>query len=187
MKKHASGSALALAPLRKHSVVFLAIFTVALPGIAIIAVLAFPEQRPSSVAAVVAAAIVAAVAGVLFAFVRRRSIVLADDALVIRATLYTRRIGLGEISFADARALDLREHPEHRPLLKTNGLAVPGFAAGNFRDRKRNKLFCLVTAPRVVLLPLSDGSSVMVSPLHPKRFLDEIGELVEDADKRIPA
>lgn len=163
-----------LAPLRKRSVVFLAIFLVVVPVLALIAMLAFPDQPPSGIEGTLAVLIVSAIAGALLAVIRRRSISLEKSTLVIRATLYTRRIALEEINLADARVVDLREHTEMRPLLKTNGLAVPGLAAGYFWDRKRNKLFCLVTAPLVVMLPLRDRSRVLISPMRPKRLLDEI-------------
>lgn len=169
-----SGNELELAPLRKHSRVLLALFIVVLPGIAIVAVLATADQSPPGAGAFAAAAVTAALIAMLLLVTARRGLALENDGLVLRATLYTRRLALDEIDLDGARIVDLREHPECRPLLKTNGLAVPGFAAGNFRDRRRNKLFCLVTAPRVVILPLKDGRRVLVSPAHPARFLDRL-------------
>lgn len=176
MNNHASASALDLAPLRKQSVVFLVALTIVLPALVIISMLAFPSSGQTPIAMAAAAAVVAVVAGGLAIAIRRRSIALESDTLVMRATIYTRRIALGDIRLDDARVLDLREHPEQRPLLKTNGVAVPGLAAGNFRDRNRDRLFCLVTGPRVVILPLADGSRVLVSPLHPELLLQAIRE-----------
>ncbi len=173
-KNHTAAVAVELAPLRKQSVVSLAVFLVVLPALVVVAMLAFPGQAAPPVAMVLAAIVAVAIAGVLLAFTRRRSIALTDDGLVIRATFYTRRIPYDDMSPGDARVLDLQEHPESRPLLKTNGLAVPGLAAGHFRDRQRKKLFCLITGPRVVMLPLSNGSSVITSPAHPQRFLDQL-------------
>lgn len=184
MKNHTPAVAVELAPLRKQSVVSLAVFLVVLPALVIVAMLAYPAQLPSPVAMVVAGAVVATTAGVLIAFSRRRSIALSDDGLVIRATFYTRRIPYDDMRPGGARVLDLQEHPESRPLLKTNGLAVPGLAAGHFRDRQRKKLFCLITGPRVVILPLSDGSSVITSPVHPQKFLDQLHDRVGHRSRR---
>lgn len=174
MTNRAANNSVELAPLRKRSVVFLAIFIVVVPVSALIAMLAFPDQRPSPIEGAIAVVIVGAVVGSLLAVIRRRSISFEAGNLIIRATFYTRRIALEELDLSGAKVIDLQEHPERRPLLKTNGLAVPGLAIGSFRDRKRNKLFCLVTAPRVVMLPLHGGSRILVSPTHPQRLLDEI-------------
>ena len=93
-----------------------------------------------------------------------------------KATFYTRRVALGAIDVDSARILDLREHPENKPLLKTNGYAVPGLMAGNFRDRKRRKVFCLVTAPSVVVLPLDDDSRMLLSPARPAHLLRSLSD-----------
>ncbi|PKL94659.1 MAG: hypothetical protein CVV18_08255, partial [Gammaproteobacteria bacterium HGW-Gammaproteobacteria-8] len=88
---------------------------------------------------------------VLLLVAMRRSVQLENAVLDIRATLYRRRIGLREIELEQARVIDLREHPEYRPWLKTNGFAVPGLAAGHFRDRRKNRVFCLVTGPKTLM------------------------------------
>lgn len=164
----------AVAPLGKSARVFLAFFTVVLPLMIMVGMAAFPEFRPPPVGFALAGLVIVSVAGLLLAASTRRSIRIDDEVLEIKATLYSRRLALSSIDVDATRIVDLREHPENRPLLKTNGYAVPGLAAGNFRDRKRNKLFCLVTAPRVLRMPLNDGSLVLASPARPERLLDAI-------------
>lgn len=112
---------------------------------------------------------------------RRRAVALDGAVLDVRATFYRRRIPLAEIDLGRARVIDLRERPELRPWLKTNGFAMPGLAAGNFRDRQKNRLFCLVTAPRVLSLPLHDGCWVLVSFERPAAALEHLRRVAVDA------
>lgn len=118
--------------------------------------------------------IIPLVIGVLVLGAARRHISLESGRLRVEAALYTRNVALGEIDLPNARILDLREHREARPWLKTNGYAVPGFQAGHFRGRHRRKLFCLITAPRVVELPLHDGGALLLSAERPQALLDAL-------------
>ncbi len=90
----------------------------------------------------------------------------------LRATFYRCEVPLGQLDLEQARVVDLREKIELKPRLKTNGFAVPGFNAGHFRDRNGNRLFCMVTAPRVVWLPRADGSRIMFSAARPGEALE---------------
>jgi len=163
-----------VAPLGKAARVFLASFTVVLPMMILVAMAAFPDYRPAPAVFLLAALVIVAVAVALLVASRRRSIRIDGDRLEIRATFYSRSVALTAIDLDAGRIIDLREHPETRPLLKTNGYSLPGMLAGNFRDRRGNRLFCLVTAPRVVMLPLSNDHRILVSPSHPERFLKAV-------------
>lgn len=174
----------AVAPSGKAARVFLALFTLVLPLMILVAMVAFPEHRPPPAVFAVTVLVIVPVAVALLVASRRRSLRIKDDQLEIKATFYSRCLALASLDVDGARVVDLREHPEARPLLKTNGYAVPGLAAGNFRDRRGNRLFCLVTAPRVVILPLSDGSRVLVSPAYPKRFLGALRDRVGHEARR---
>lgn len=110
---------------------------------------------------------------------RWRRVWLEPGELVIRATFYLKRIPLESIARPELRILDLREHPEARPLLRTNGLGLPGFSAGHFRDRNKRKIFAMVTRPRVLLIPLTDGSRILVSLEHPRELMNRLTELAE--------
>ena len=104
----------------------------------------------------------------------RRRIAFDGRRLRVEATYYTREAPLSEFDLAGARIVDLREHKELRPGLKTNGYALPGFHAGHFRlrDMKR-KAFCLVTnEAKVLSLPHADGRVWLLSFEHPQAVLD---------------
>lgn len=112
----------------------------------------------------------------LLASIQRRSIALRDGMLVVRASLYTRRVPVAALRLDEARILDLDEHTEFKPVLKTNGYSLPGFRAGNFRLRSGDRAFCLLTGDgRALWLPRSDNpQSLLLSPDRPQALLDAL-------------
>lgn len=168
----------------------------------------FPLQPVSAVSWTVLVAIVAAIAiGVQFLprhqatpwvpavlviavalpllLARRRRIRLEGRELHIAATLYTKHIAVDALDLARARIVDLAEHTEFKPALKTNGFNLPGFQAGHYRLRNRGKAFCLLTGrERVLLLPQRDGGWILLSPEKPQALLDALRGLADDAPRR---
>ena len=112
----------------------------------------------------------------LLASIQRRGIALRDGMLLVRASLYTRKVPVPALRLDEARILDLDEHTEFRPVLKTNGYSLPGFHAGNFRLRNRERAFCLVIGDgRVLWLPRHDGAqSLLLSPERPQALLEAL-------------
>lgn len=103
----------------------------------------------------------------------RREVAFDGRELRVKATFYTRRAALSDFDLAHARVLDVREHTEYKPLLKTNGFSLPGFQAGHFVLRNRRKAFCLVTdLSKVLALPHADGRVWLLSFTHPQAVLD---------------
>lgn len=109
-------------------------------------------------------------------WLRRRSITLQDGVLEIRAAMYRKRVPIGEMDLAAARSVNLEEHTELRPWMKTNAMSLPGFSAGHYRMREQlGKAFCLLTDPRrVLLLPLRDGSRLLLSLERPQTLLETL-------------
>jgi hypothetical protein len=107
----------------------------------------------------------------------RRAVLLDGDMLVVRAALHTRRVPVAALAPERARVVDLDERTGLRPLLKTWGMAVPGFQAGWFRQREGlRKVFCLLTDHRRVLwLPVSGGGDLMLSLERPQALLEAVG------------
>lgn len=112
----------------------------------------------------------------VLASIQRRRITLDGRMLVVRASLYTRKVPVDALRLDEARVLDLGEHTEFKPLLKTNGNSLPGFQAGNFRLRSRQRAFCLLVGDgRVLWLPRSDDSqSLLLSPERPQALLEAL-------------
>lgn len=170
----AAGRELELAPVGAVAWMLLGVIGAIGPVAIGIVYLSSPEAREQSLALTVAALVCLAVVVPMLLAARRRSVTLDGPVLDVRATFYKRRIPLAEIDLQHARAIDLREHPEARPWLKTNGFAVPGLAAGNFRDRQKNQLFCLVTAPKILMLPLENGRRLLISFERPAAALERL-------------
>ena len=106
---------------------------------------------------------------------RRRRISVDGHELVIAATFYTRRIPIGALDLDKARIINLAEHTEFKPAIKTNGFNLPFFLAGRGRLRNRAKAFCLLTTQqRVLVLPKQDGSYLLLSPEQPQALLDAL-------------
>lgn len=109
---------------------------------------------------------------------RRRRISVEGRELVIAATFYSRRIAVDALDLDKARIINLAEHTEFKPAIKTNGFNLPFFLAGHCRLRNRAKAFCLLTdRERVLLLPQIDGSLILVSPEKPQALLARLREL----------
>lgn len=116
-------------------------------------------------------------AGMTLAYQRRR-LRLDPQQLEITSTLYRKRVPISAMRLDRARVVDFDENPDFKPALKTNGFQLPGFRAGHFRMKDGSKGFCLITDNhRVLVLPLRDGSSVLVSPEQPRALLDELKRL----------
>jgi hypothetical protein len=121
-----------------------------------------------------AALILLVMGGIGAACLRYRDVTLLDDHVLVRATMYRKRIPYTAIRPASLRVADTREHAEFRPWLKTNGVGLPGLLAGHFRLKGWKKAFLLVTEHRVVAFELTDDSWVVFSAASPGRALESI-------------
>lgn len=158
-------------------IVLLVVLGGLLPVVVIACLLWFGTSLQEGLAAAPAIVIAPAVLALLLVTMRRRSVVLAGGVLDIHAALFHERTSVADIDLARARVVDLAEHTELRPLIKTMGMSLPGFHAGRFRLRgKLAKAFCLVTdRHRVLWLPLHDGENqLLLSIERPQALLDAL-------------
>src|SRR3546814_8647323 len=96
---------------------------------------------------------------------RRHDITLDGDGLAVKTTFYSRKLGWGELRVQQARVVDLDEHTELKPMLKTNGTSFPGLRSGWFRLRNRRKaLVAMGSGPRVLHLQI--GRAPGCTPVH---------------------
>jgi hypothetical protein len=96
-------------------------------------------------------------------------------ALSIRGDLYGRRIPLASLDLATARTLDLTREPEYRPRLRTNGTALPGYAAGWFRLVNGEKCLAFLTDQRrAVYVRTREGYSLLLSCAEGEALLQEL-------------
>ena len=109
---------------------------------------------------------------------RRRRIGIDGHELIVAATFYSRRVAVDALDLDKARIINLAEHTEFKPAIKTNGFNLPGFLAGHCRLRNRAKAFCLLTdRERVLVLPENDGRLILLSPGKPQALLARLREI----------
>ena len=104
--------------------------------------------------------------------------------LDITATLYRRQLPLAALDMDKAQVLDLDAHREWRPLLRTNGMGLPGLRAGWYRSRNFTRMFCLLTTwNRVLVLPEHAGGAILLSAERPQDLLQALRDMA-DASRR---
>ncbi|QIL20084.1 hypothetical protein [Thermomonas sp. HDW16] len=175
MKTRASQS-FAVSPPPAHAWMLLVALGGVLP-LGIIGALWFSGQQAQLSGVATALVIVPLVLALLLLAMKRRSVELRDGVLDVRAALFRHRVAVSELDLANARVVDLRERTELRPVLKTGGMSIIGFDAGNFRLRhKFGKAFCLLTdRHRVLWLPERNGTSqLLLSLAQPQAMLDAL-------------
>lgn len=145
--------------------------------LAIIAALWLSAEPMPKSGVIPALVIVPGVLAMLLLAMKRRSVELNDGILDVRGALFRHRVAVSQLDLDRVRIVDLAEHTELRPVLKTGGMSVPGFQAGRFRLRENfGKAFCLVTdRHRVLWLPQRDGKDqLLLSLQHPQGLLDAL-------------
>lgn len=123
--------------------------------------------------------LVAGVAGAIW-FVIDRLLLRHDlridaNGLDIRTTMYRRRVAWADLDLAAARVIEIDEHPETKPLFKSNGVSIPGFRSGWFRSRAFAKLFVATAGgSRLLWLPTRLGYTLLLQPQNPRALLAEL-------------
>ncbi len=116
---------------------------------------------------------------VVAARIRRAGVALNAQAIGIDGGFGSRLIALQRLAPRGVREIDLAQHPEVRPLLKTWGIGLPGFQAGWFRLRDGRKALCLITdREHVSLLEDETGLVYLLSLADPaplRRALQNVG------------
>lgn len=122
--------------------------------------------------------------GLAAAFFRRR-VALAGDVLDVRSTMYRRRVPVAQLRLDQAEVVDLQRDRRYGIRVKTNGYSMPGFYSGHFRLQGGGKGFALVTdRARVLALPVSDGSTLLLSVDRPQALLDALRKVAASAPRQ---
>jgi hypothetical protein len=128
------------------------------------------------------ACIALVVCALLAWLMRRHRLRLDAAALDITTSFYHQRLPLSDLQLDAARVIAIDERPELKPMLKTNGMALPGFASGWFRSRAFKKLFVATAGgQRLLWLPTRRGFALLLQPRQPQALLDRLRELAADA------
>ncbi len=83
-----------------------------------------------------------------------------EKGLSIKGFMYGRTIPKEQLDANAMMTFDMRQKGPYRPVLRTNGVGLPGYAEGWFRLKNREKGLLFVTdKSRVVYLPTKGGYS----------------------------
>ncbi len=116
-----------------------------------------------------------AISGLLFYVAsssRRVTFEVSAAGLRVRGDMFARLIPRSDLLVEEARVTDLRAEPEHRPVLRTCGVGLPGYSSGWFRLKDRSKaLLFLTDRTRAVFIPTTRGYALLLSPDDPDGFV----------------
>ena len=102
----------------------------------------------------------------------RHRLVLGSDWIGVATGAHRRRLALAGLDLERARVLDLDEHLDFRPRLKTNGAFLPGFQTGWYRLRNGERaLVARADGSRVLWIPTTQDFSLLLQPAGPAREL----------------
>jgi hypothetical protein len=109
---------------------------------------------------------------------RNGKFILRADGLRIKSAIYGRHIPADSIISKETRMVDLQNQEDFKPVIRTNGVGLPGYLAGWFRVRSKKKMLLFVTdKSRAVYIPTKDKYGVMLSVKEPAEFVKAIHEL----------
>lgn len=103
---------------------------------------------------------------------RRHRLVLRSDGLRLFTGAHRQRLSFTELDLEHARVLNLDEHLEFKPRLKTNGAFLPGFQAGWYRLRNGSRaLVARAAGKRVLWIPTTRDFGLLLQPQQSPRAL----------------
>lgn len=106
---------------------------------------------------------------------RWHRLTLDASGLDIRTSFYRRTLALAELELDAARVVALHERTEFKPMLKLNGIGLPGFHSGWYRLRDRSRAFVAITrGPRVWWIPTRKGHALLLQPRQPQALFDAL-------------
>lgn len=111
----------------------------------------------------------------LAALLRRHRLDFHSEGIEVATTFYRRRFALPDLDVAAARVVDLAERPDYRPMLRTNGLAIPGFRSGWYRLRNGDRaLVATAGGQRLLWIPTRAGHDLLLQPGDPRALLEQL-------------
>ncbi|WP_394129282.1 PH domain-containing protein [Shewanella maritima] len=127
--------------------------------------------------------IVIAVIGV-FSYVLYRAndakIILTPDQLIVDIPLYKQTLSLSEIQFQQVSFYNAND-PELSPKWRQNGMGLPGYLLGWFKLKNGDKaLMSSANMQHGVMIPTTQGYTIIVSVQQPKLLLEQLQALSVD-------
>jgi len=98
-----------------------------------------------------------------------------EKGLSIKGFLYGRTIPKEQLDVGAIMTFDMRKKGSCKPVWRTNGIGLPGYAEGWFRLTSKEKSLLFVTdKSKVVYLTTKAGYSALLSPSQPEDFIKAI-------------
>ena len=108
---------------------------------------------------------------------------LSREGLRVRGGFYRRMIQTESLIVEKAKQIDLDELASYKPARRTNGIGLPGYAAGWFRLGNGEKALLYVTdLSNVVYVPTREGYSLLMSIAQPESFLRSMRNISPGGD-----
>jgi hypothetical protein len=106
---------------------------------------------------------------------RHASFTVSDQGLRIGPGLYGRFIPREDIDKEGVRVVNLNLEAEYQPKWRTNGAGLPGYAAGWFKLKNKEKALVFLTdRSRVVYIPTKQKYSILLSVWEAEELADAI-------------
>lgn len=180
---------LPLAPASARTRLWLWLLAGLLPAVAaagLFGYLAAQRGMPATTALIGFAAVVATallVGAAIGRQMRGHRLVLRASDVGVATGVHRQLLSYRELQLEQARALDLDEHLEFRPRLKTNGVSLPGFQTGWYRLRNGSRaLVARAGGRRVLWIPTTrDFGLLLESAQPPRELLRSLREAAERA------
>ena len=104
------------------------------------------------------------------------SITLTRDQLKASSPIMF-KITVNKKDLTNITTVDLREHPELKPTIRTFGAGLPGYKLGWFRLASGAKAFLAVSSDKAVVIKLKEDTYVILTPKNINEFIDRLQEL----------
>jgi hypothetical protein len=106
---------------------------------------------------------------------RHATFAVNDQGLRLGPGLYGRFIPREDINKEGVRVVNLNVEADFQPKWRTNGSSMPGYAAGWFKLKNKEKALVFLTdRSRVVYIPTNQNYAVLLSVREAEEFADAI-------------
>lgn len=98
------------------------------------------------------------------------------SGLRIRADMYGREVPRHDLLPDQARIISIDKEERYRPVLRTNGVGLPGYKSGWFELKNGEKALAFITSTKdLVYIPTNKGYCILLSVSKPSEFLESLG------------
>jgi hypothetical protein len=137
-----------------------------------------PADSMATLVVGLVAAVIFAIDGFLFYLLSRvgnATFTVEGGALRIDAPIYGRTIPKASLKLGEARVVRLAEETELQPVLRTNGVGLPGMKVGWFKLRNKQKgLIFVGPAQSALYIPTTEDFVLLLQPEQPEQLLSAL-------------